>query len=249
MTDDDQYKRTAEATTLAGVLGDVNHFEPPLLGYSPEWWEARDRKVAEERAVDAVQEEQRRMNERANLLRDEDFPELAVAAALGALEDTTAIAVARRFVQARAHGLRTRVLVFGGGVGVGKTTAAAWIAVKQQDPRPGFIRVSALERRGRYDKELDGWLRTRTSLVIDDVGAEVLDGKGVFRSLLDEIVDTFYANRRTLIMTTNLRPKQGNDAEPPQFKERYGERVWSRCSELGEWGDCGTRDLRREARP
>jgi len=244
---DDEYKRIGGPVSLGDAIA-VAGPELPLLGYSPEWWEERDRVIAEERAIDAVQEEQRRMNERANLLRDEEFPELALVAALAPLEETTAVQIARRFVQARAHGLRTRVLVFGGGVGVGKTTAAAWICVKAQDPRPGFIRVSALERRGRYDKGLDAWLRTRTSLVIDDVGAEVLDGKGVFRSLLDEIVDTFYANKRTLIMTTNLRPKQATPNDQPQFKERYGERVWSRCSELGEWGDCGMRDLRKEQR-
>jgi DNA replication protein DnaC len=46
-----------------------------------------------------------------------------------------------------------------------------------------------------------------TSLVIDDLGVEILDSKRIFASWLDEIVNTFYSRRRTLILTTNLLPR------------------------------------------
>lgn len=252
MTDDnttDGYEHTNAVASLNSLLGDVRNVEPPTLGYSPEWWEQRDREVAQERAKDAAQLEQSRMTSRAGELRDNGFPEMAIAAALSDLADTTAMSVARGFVFAATHGLRRRILVLAGGVGVGKTTAATWVAIKGQDPRPGFIRIAELERRGRYDRQLDDWLRDKTSLVIDDVGAEVLDGKGVFRALLDEIIDKFYGDRRTLVMTTNLRPIRENPDEQEQFRERYGDRAWSRLSQLGDWGDCGINDLRMEKRP
>lgn len=251
MTDEDAkdgYERTKHAASIGSLLGDVTNAEPPTLGHSPEWWDQRDVQVAEQRARDIALTEQSRMTTRSGELRDNGFPEMAIAAGLGIVDDTTAMRRARAFVELAHHGLRKRLLVLAGGVGVGKTTAATWVALKGQDPRPGFIRISELERRGRYDRELGKWLQDKTSLVIDDVGAEFLDGKGAFRSLLDEIIDTFYSNKRTLVMTTNLRPIRKGDDEPEQFKERYGDRVWSRLSQLGEWGDCGTKDLRREQR-
>lgn len=239
--DRDDYERTEAASTAAAAIASIPTFDPPTLGYSLEWWEQRDREVAEQRAKDAAAAELSRMTTRAGELRDNGFPEMFVVAALGELADTIAMNHARMFTQ-----LPRKLLVLAGGVGAGKTTAATWVALKGQDLRPGFVRVSELERRGRYDKKLDEWLRDKTSLVIDDVGSEVLDGKGVFRSLMDEIVDIFYSNRRTLVMTTNLRPQRSGPDEEEQFVERYGGRVGSRIRQLGVWGDCGTRDMRRE---
>lgn len=240
MSDDDEYNRTKSATPFGQLVPFVKNVEPPTLGYSDEWWAQRDREVALARQQDALATEQQRMAARSAELRENGFPEMFVMAALGQLNDTLAMKFARLFVDTPR-----KLLVLAGGVGAGKTTAAAWVALKGQDPRPGFMRISELERRGRYDKRLDEWLKDKTSLVIDDVGAEVLDGKGVFRSLMDEVVDIFYSNRRTLVMTTNLRPAREKADEEEQFFERYGDRVWSRVGQLGVWGDCGTRDLRR----
>jgi DNA replication protein DnaC len=130
------------------------------------------------------------------------------------------------------------MLALAGGVGVGKTTAAAWLALKREDSAPGFIRAGELERRGRYDRQLAEWLVSRTSLVIDDLGAEVLDSKGVFVSLLDQEIDRSYSKRSTLVITTNLLETQ--------VAERYGGRMWSRFNQRGAWGNCGMRDLRAE---
>jgi DNA replication protein DnaC len=243
MTDDNQdnYRRSASVSSMGQLVPLVRNVEPPSLGYSPEWWEQRDREVADQRAKDVAANELSRMAGRAGELRENGFPEMFVAAALGQLDDTIAMKFAQQFMY-----LPRKLLVLAGGVGAGKTTAAAWVALKGQDPRPGFLRISELERRGRYDKKLNEWLKDKTSLVIDDVGAESLDGKGVFRSLMDEVVDIFYSNRRTLVMTTNLRQTRSTQGEEEQFFERYGLRVWSRIAQLGVWGDCGVRDLRME---
>jgi DNA replication protein DnaC len=239
---DDRHDRENGPSGLGALFGRVQEFEPPTLGYSEEWWERRDRDVAEQRALAAVEQERARMKKRAGELVDHGgFPELFVTAAQRELRETEAMRFARMFVH-----LPRKILVLAGGVGAGKTTAAAWIGLKSEDPNPAFVRVNELERRGRYDQKLDDWLRDKTSLVIDDVGAEYLDGKGAFRSLMDEVVDTFYSRRRVLIMTTNLRPRRKGEDEQEQFLERYGERVWSRLNQLGVWGDCGTKDLRKE---
>jgi DNA replication protein DnaC len=216
------------------------------LGHSPEWWEKRFRAVKEELDQAATGAERSRMLDRSGELRDNGFPEIFVTAAMGELDDTPAMLHAQAFINLIAHMPRKRLLVLAGGVGAGKTTAATRVMLKGRDPRPGFLRINELERRGRYDKKLDEWLKDKTSLVIDDVGAESLDGKGVFRSLFDEIVDMFYGNRRTLVMTTNLRPVREATDKEDQFRERYGERIWSRLGQVAMWGDCGTRDLRRE---
>lgn len=249
MTTDDSYDRSTAPTQMAELIGNVDNFDPPTLGHSPEWWEDHDRRVAEQQALTVAQLEHSRMIMRAGELRDNGFPEMFITAALGELGETEPMRFARLFVQTPS-----KLLVLAGGVGSGKTTGATWVALKGGDPRPGFMRISELERRGRYDKKLDEWLKDKTSLVIDDVGAEVLDGKGVFRSLMDEVVDIFYSNRRRLVMTTNLLARQKPPAErtkpedhQEQFVERYGDRVWSRISQIGMWGNCGTRDLRREA--
>lgn len=244
---EDNYDRATGVRQLNELVPHVEGFEElPLLGHPPEWWEQRDREIAEQRALDTAQLEQQRMTTRAGELRDNGFPELFVSAALSILEDTTAMQAARHFMHHVEHLPKKRLLILAGGVGAGKTTAATWIALKSQDPRPAFVRVNELERRGRYNKAFDELLEQKTSLVIDDVGAEFLDGKGAFRSLMDEIIDSFYANRRTLILTTNLRPKRKSEDEQEQFFERYGERAWSRLTQSGVWVDCGTRDLRKD---
>lgn len=239
---EDRYDKKRTESSVGTLLADIKELELPLLGYSPEWWEQREREIAEQRVALQAKEEHNRRIERAGILLDNGFPELFVAAALAEdkLADTTAMRVARTFAY-----LPKKILVLAGGVGAGKTTAATWVALKGQDPRPGFARVNQLERRGRYAEKLDEWLEDRTSLVVDDLGAEYLDGKGNFRSVLDEVIDAFYSNRRTLVMTTNLRPRAAA-GEPEQFAERYGERVWSRLNQFALWGDCGTRDLRRD---
>lgn len=283
---EDNYKRrngqASIATALNDVLGDA---VLDASKYTDAYWTERERQLANERARDAARTERDRMRKRAELLVHAEgesgsrcrFPKWAVDAAQNITIDTESIKNARQFLHAaqiasaaadaRRLGERDdepappephRILVLGGGTGTGKTTASAWLALKGDDAMPGFIRASELERRGRYDKDLKVWIPERTSLVIDDLGAELLDGKGVFRSFLDEIVDTFYSSKRRLIITTNLKPKIDDEyradcardhIEPePQFRERYGDRVRSRVIQIGQWAECGNDDLRTGAK-
>lgn len=199
-----------------------------------DWWARRDRELAAREAEQNATAERDRMRRRALLLRENGFTDVSLHGALLAKPvETVALKHARLFEQ-----LSHKALVLAGATGVGKSTAATWCALKREDSAPGFVRAGELERRGRYDRTMETWLSARTSLVIDDLGAEVLDSKGVFRSLLDELLDRFYASRLVLIITTNLHA--------PQLVDRYGDRVQSRLKQRGVWADCGTRDLRME---
>lgn len=247
------YPRTG-STTAARAMFDALPIQVPVR--DDEYWVARDAELAALRIAQERAEAAKGLRVRAQALKlDSGFPERAVDAAMKAGE-TTAMAAVRRWQQSG----RT-ALVLAGGVGAGKTTAAAWLALHGGGSSPAFLRAGAFEARGRYDKDLRNWLRGRTMLVIDDIGAEMLDGKGNFRALLDETLDMFYGDRRTIVMTTNLRAKAAEPpadakaspaqraarqaAQEPQFLERYGERVASRLFEIGLWAGCGNIDLRR----
>ncbi len=284
---EDNYKRTNANATIASLLNNTfGEALLDASKYTNEWWVAREQRLANEHAKDASRTERARMRQRADLLTQTEgaagvrgrFPRWAIEGAQKHdLRDTLAMTHGRKFADAdqlvaaaetrRRMGERddddapapgpSMMLVLAGGTGAGKTTVASWIALKGTDAMPGFIRASELEGRGRYDKDLRAWIPERTTLVIDDLGAELLDGKGVFRSLLDEIVDTLYSSKRRLIITTNLRPKiddahreeckrDGREPEP-QFRERYGDRVRSRVVQVGQWADCGNTDLREVA--
>jgi hypothetical protein len=227
------------------------------------FWEMQDAKVANELTARRAKDAAEARIKRAALLRGEDarFPVLAVEHALVATE-TLAMAHVRKF----AAGER-RALVLMGGVGAGKTTAATEYALDHGGSAPGFVRASELEARGRYadreapkgalrDRDIRAWLRTRSMLVLDDLGAEYMDGKGAFRSLLDELLDLFYGDKKRIIITTNLKhartppdpkkpPPRNAPAEEPQLAERYGARIMSRLFEIGLRGECGNTDLRR----
>lgn len=167
-------------------------------------------------------------------------PDLVEGAAASWPSETAASRHARQYLTGRK-----RIIVFAGATGCGKSTAAALVALESGGSSPGFVRAATLERWGRYSKALDQLLE-RSSLVIDDLGSEILDGRNVFRSLLEEIIDTFYAARRRVAITTNLVARRTNANEEPQFHERYGDRIASRMAQAGVWADCGRVDRRRD---
>lgn len=241
----DPYPRTNKPEEAADAVERLIPGGVPALDDDAAWAE-RDRQVqaalAAKREEDAAYERRKR----AELLcAAGEFPKRAMDAAFSAKE-SEAIARVRDFTADK----RT-VLILAGGVGTGKTTACSWFALERGGGDPGFIRAATLERRGRYDAKLRDWLRGRSMLVIDDMGIELLDDQGVFRSLLDEVLDMFYADRKRLLITTNLHKERDakKPNEPPQFRERYGERIASRLHETGRWQDCGAFDLRRVKPP
>lgn len=147
---------------------------------------------------------------------------------------TLALEGARQFV---AGG--KAILLLAGGVGCGKTTAGCWVAREVGGARPRRVRATDLERRGRYDREFTGWLDERTMLVLDDLGAEPIDGKGYFAALIDELVDDAWENRRRLVVTTNMGREQ--------LRERLGPRAFSRLTDRAATMAvrCGDEDLRQ----
>lgn len=154
-------------------------------------------------------------------LRSQGWPQRALEHATSPTDLTQSLAAVR------AWNPRESAIVLAGDKGAGKTVAAAWHALN--DPASAvwrFVRGAQLVRFSRFS---DDWRRVLEAprLCIDDLGAEYADAKGSFISDLDELVDTFYADRRPLIVTTNL----GGD----EFRVRYGARIADRLIEAAAW--------------
>lgn len=245
----DHYPRTNAQTSLVVSAASVLRAVGAEEQYSDEWWSARDAQIAAERIAEAQAMRDSELRMRAAMLKaDGGFPAIAVDCAMTKWDvEVPAFAHARSFVEARSS-----ALVLAGGTGAGKSSAAALVALLRGGNSPAFIRAAELEGRGRYDHDLSAWLRSRSMLAVDDLGVEHLDGKGAFRSLLDMLIDMYCGDRKRVVITTNLLAEKLNPLdrnEEPQFSERYGARIVSRLYEVGVWGDCGSKDLRREARP
>lgn len=146
------------------------------------------------------------------------------------------------------------LVVLSGGTGTGKTTAAGWwlytwvmdpsnwSAVDTWGTAPRlmgsaiFVTGARLARWARYDDgQMDKLLRA-SRLVIDDLGGEFMDVKGAFLSLIDEIINERYANRRPTVLTTNFKVED--------FRERYEARIADRIRELGKFIALGNVSMR-----
>ena len=146
------------------------------------------------------------------------------------LRATTAFDAAREWAQSDLW-----LLALAGPAGTGKTTAAGWLVHQAGGGR--MLRAQALARISVYDDEAMQRLESCSLLVIDDLGAEFVDGKGMLLALLDHVVDSRYANRLRSTITTNL--------SPADFKSRYGERIADRFREAGQFVWCAGPSIRR----
>lgn len=201
-----------------------------------------------------LQAEARQEHERQMLGR---LPEMAEHFGISSAE-LRATQVARKtaalqFAQAHAASSPRRpVLVLSGGVGCGKSVAAAfWLLQLARRPivhldagrtwdwrrSPRFMPVSALQGAfGSFDKAdrlRVAEAQKASALVLDDLGTEV---RNVSADLVNLISERIRAGLPTCI-TTN-----GSQAE---VAARYGARFDSRLAESGEWHACGSTDLRR----
>jgi len=131
------------------------------------------------------------------------------------------------------------VLLPGAPPGCGKTPAAAYRQLNAKGIVPAFVRAPTLARASRFGKERDAWVDA-SALVLDDLGSEFSDAKGSFQTDLDELVDAFYGDRRSLIITTNVTHAD--------FKKRYGERITDRLRECGRWFEIRGASLRGKAK-
>lgn len=130
------------------------------------------------------------------------------------------------------------VVVLSGPVGVGKTVAVArWCLARPA--RIVFTRATTFAASSRYDAESRAKYYGSAGLCLDDLGTEYADKKESFLVDLDELVDTYYADARPLLITTNL--KSG------EFRERYGVRVWDRLHDCAAWLSVKGESLRRTA--
>lgn len=145
------------------------------------------------------------------------------------------------------------VLVLTGGVGTGKTLAAAFAlreAYRNDPQRGGWVgeRIPAARwissprasREPQFGDEAQAreaeWIRCRL-LVIDDVGAEFASAP--WAACLAAVLDARWDNRRRTILTSNLSVSE--------LRERLGARTWDRLAQEGRIVGCGDVSLRRRS--
>lgn len=110
-------------------------------------------------------------------------------------------------------------LLLCGKPGVGKSLAAAYWLWSSAAAIKRWAHVADLMRVGLYGAELEDYWNAG-ALVLDDVGTEFSDTKGVFAAVFDGFVEKRCARERKTVITTNL--------DPESFKRRFGERVADR---------------------
>jgi DNA replication protein DnaC len=198
--------------------------ELPSFTYGDDWtaeeWAQHDAKVQRERESELARELSREANDRLARYEDLGWPVLAIEAALTA--DTARSAIAAMEV----WDVRSKnIAVIAGAAGCGKTTAAAWWSLHRSGGIvPRFTRASAFARGSRFGEERAELLKSR-ALVLDDLGSE--DKRDGLLTDLDELVDTFYGNKRPFVITTNCTAGE--------FKARYGVRILDRLRQRGTW--------------
>jgi DNA replication protein DnaC len=137
------------------------------------------------------------------------------------------------------------MLVLGGAVGTGKTTACV-VAVLEETRRRGYpmwVQAYRLSHAAGYsDDAREEWekLTTRSLLIIDDLGASFVDGKGWSAGALDALLGERYAAELATIITTNC--------DAAAFRSLVGERVTDRVREAGAFFLVPGSSLRGKAR-
>lgn len=125
------------------------------------------------------------------------------------------------------------IVVLSGGVGCGKSCAAAWWLSQAEG---AWVAAADLAKVG--DDAVTAQLRAKR-LVLDDLGMEYLDGKGYLLAKLDSLVEHRNANMMPTVITTNLGAAE--------FKSRYGKRVEDRIREAGPFVVIAAPSLRRRS--
>lgn len=235
-------EREQEPKLLGQLIEQIFGLRVSRLPQSDAEWDERERRLAEENARPSdTENHDRAMSERkrARLLEACGCPPKRVDEALANAyrADAPAVLALRGFPENEETG---GVRVLSGGVGTGKTVAAVRWLFERGGARPLFLRAKALEAAGSFDKELRAQWAQCSAMVLDDLGVEYADERGVFLSNLDEVLDHFAGSRSPLVITTNLLP------EP--FRERYKERVTSRLRQLQAWNNVKGPDMRRGQR-
>lgn len=209
----------------------------------PEEAAARDAKIA----ADELERKRSRLAAKASdasrFLRSMSVPG-ALADELQAEEERELGGESRKWqTRAMAHARRwlesgTPSLVLLGGVGSGKSAAAAWTLLRLRAQDCGlFVGAAKLARMSKFDCEWDHILEI-PRLVVDDLGVEARSDFSQER--LFELVNARLDGRLRTVFTSNL----GADA----IKSRYGRRVESRLRANAQISGVGDVDLRAGAR-
>lgn len=227
---DTKAPRAGEMRHVNAVIGDVELPEK-FAGWTDADWAAHDAQVQRDIAARVRIEQQAERVAIAADLKELGWPDKKLADALVADREHMLI------VGLLAHDFARMPLAFVSGIqGCGKTVAAASWALERA-PRARFIRAASFARGSRYDAaERLKWYAA-PALILDDLGAEYLDSAGSFRVDMDELIDTFYADGRKLVITTNLQVNQ--------IEDRYGPRIRDRIRESADWISCDGPSLRK----
>lgn len=232
MTDDARH--TIRLADAIRAVGDEPYIPASVMSMTDEQWAEHDARVAASiEAERTAQSADRQRGKRAGLSKA-GFPARALEAARVADESKSAIVRVKSWEPEDES-----VLVLSGSPGCGKTVAAAWWAMRRNQP-PAFVRATTFAASSRYDRETRAAWFSAEAMVLDDLGTEYLDAKGSFLVDLDELLDVFYGDRKPLLITTNCTTTV--------FRERYGARVVDRIRECGSWFSTKDTSLRSDSR-
>lgn len=230
------------AEIIGDILGHAMANAPALDDDAA--WAARDAKIQADKDRVAAGAERARLETRAAVwTADHDFPERAVMVAT-APDKTAPVAAALEW----APTTRKNILVLSGDQGIGKSVAACAHALRSSYTVWRYVRAATFQATSRFDRARREDY-SAGSLILDDLGAEYMDGKGAFLADLDELVDFYYSRpSRTLIITTNVSARDTRDLSAKgketdargDFARRYGsERLLGRLREAAVWREFG----------
>jgi DNA replication protein DnaC len=239
-TPQDPPKRRRSIAEVIASLRSIAEEHERRMATDPEYRAEHERRERERAEFERQQREDEAA--RARLARTErrraaGIPERVIRLldTPGALRETEALRIVRAFLESGKT-----FLVLAGGVGPGKTVAAA-VAVEEH--RGQLVKAMQLTRTGTYGEEAQAFwaaLEETPLLALDDLGTEPRDEKGWAEANLSALLDERYDAELPVVITTNLPFEK--------FEARYltsdGGRLLDRFREAGEFHELRGESMR-----